>query len=74
MLATAHRSVWLLLVLSLALGLIAWATVARLPPGRWTRSAVPALAWVPLAATVLLGLAMPDIATAWLRNLTVVPG
>ena len=73
-LATAHRSVWLLLALSLALGLIAWATVARLPAGRWTRSAVPALAWVPLAATVLLGLAIPDIATAWLRNLTVVPG
>ena len=73
-LATAHRSVWLLLALSLALGLIAWATIARLPPRRWTRAPVPALAWVPLAATVLLGLAMPDAVTAWLRTLTMVPG
>jgi len=73
-LATAHRSVWLLLALSLALGLIAWATVVRLPSRRWTRPAVPTLAWVPLAVTVLLGLAMPDVVAAWLRGLAVVPG
>jgi hypothetical protein len=73
-LATAHRSVWLLLALSLALGLIGWASIARLSPGRWTRSAAPDLAWVPLWATVLLGLAMPEAVTVWLRNLTVVPG
>ena len=109
-LATAHRSVWLLLALSLALGLIAWVTVARLPSGRfsgefsgghpgqspagspggnpggppgrspgrlhgrWTRPLAPAWAWVPLAVTVLVGLAMPEAVTAWLRSLTVVAG
>ncbi|MGE0223409.1 MAG: hypothetical protein AB7S57_09125 [Acetobacteraceae bacterium] len=71
--ATAHRSPWLVPPVGLAIGLMAWATLTRLPRPGHARAMIPTLSWVPLGIGLVLGWAMPAPLAAWLQALVVLP-
>jgi hydrogenase-4 component F len=73
LLATLDRAIWLLPLLCVGIGGLAWAAIRHLPPRQQARPALT-LAWVPLAAAMLLGYAMPAALAAWLRLATAVAG
>lgn len=68
-LATAKQSPWLLVLLLPALATMGWSVVARLPTPRIAAADRWSPAWIPLAAALLVGFALPGSAAAWLHAL-----
>jgi hypothetical protein len=65
--AVAHQSAWLLLPLGVAVAMMGWATIVRLPSPRWNEPIVATPVWVPLGLILLIGWLLPAGAADWLH-------
>ena len=70
-LAAARQSPWLLVPLLIGLAGMGWAAIRRLPTPKIMPSDRRSLAWVPLAAALLVGFCLPAPCIAWLRAIAV---
>ena len=66
-LAVVRTAPWLLVTLLPGLAALGWAAIIRLPAPRLTAADRRSLAWIPLAAALLLGWCLPAPGAAWLR-------
>lgn len=60
---TAIRMPWLLLPLAIGLLIVGWGSITRLPQDTGRLKASPA--WIPLAAAVVVGIALPSPIAEW---------
>ena len=68
-LTMARQAPWLLVGLLPGLAALGWAAIVRLPTPRIAPSDRWALAWIPLAAALLLGFCLPGPIADWMRAL-----